>query len=129
MPFRVGTDILEIERFSKVINRRPGIREKIFTQNELEYCDLRSRPSQHLAARFCAKEAFAKALGTGIKDFNMRDIEVLNGSSGKPKLIMSKRIIELFGPGHILDVDLSISHSDLFAIAVVIIEFERQPNE
>jgi holo-[acyl-carrier protein] synthase len=75
----VGLDLLEIERLERALARRPGLARRLFTDGELEYANSRARPAQHLAARFCAKEAVTKALG--LKALVPRDIEVLGGGA------------------------------------------------
>src|SRR5919106_5553379 len=71
----VGIDLLEIERLERALVRRPRLAERLFTDAELEYARARARPAQHLAARFCAKEAVAKALG--LEGWAFRDVEVV----------------------------------------------------
>ena len=61
----VGIDLLEIDRLERALARRPRLAERLFTEEERAYASTRARPGQHLAARFCAKEAVAKALGAG----------------------------------------------------------------
>jgi holo-[acyl-carrier protein] synthase len=70
----VGIDLLEIERLDRALARRPGLRERFFTEAERAYAESRARPMQHLAARFCAKEAVAKALE--LDAWRWRDVEV-----------------------------------------------------
>src|SRR2546421_8172652 len=73
--------MLEIERLERALERRPALAERLFTEAEREYAAARARPGQHLAARFCAKEAVAKALGLGRWTF--RDVEVV-ATDGPP---------------------------------------------
>jgi holo-[acyl-carrier protein] synthase len=73
----VGFDLLEIERIERALERRPGLARRLFTEGELAYSRSRARPGQHLAARFCAKEAVTKALG--LQALVPHDIEVLGG--------------------------------------------------
>ena len=73
----VGIDLLEIERLERALERRPRLAQRLFTEAELEYASERARPGQHLAARFCAKEAVAKALG--LRGWAFRDVEVVAG--------------------------------------------------
>ena len=74
---RVGIDLLEIDRLERALERRPRLAERLFTDAERAYAAARARPGQHLAARFCAKEAVAKALG--LEAWSFRDVEVLGG--------------------------------------------------
>ena len=71
----VGIDLLDIERLERALARRPRLAERLFTDAERAYADARPRPVMHLAARFCAKEAVAKALG--LTGWSFRDVEVV----------------------------------------------------
>ena len=71
----VGVDLLEIDRLERALARRPRLAERLFTDQERAYAAGRARPAQHLAARFCAKEAVAKALG--LPAWSFRDVEVV----------------------------------------------------
>jgi holo-[acyl-carrier protein] synthase len=79
----VGIDLLEIERLERALQRRPRLAERLFTDAELEYALARARPGQHLAARFCAKEAVAKALG--LTGWAFRDVEIV-AAEGPPSV-------------------------------------------
>ncbi len=79
----IGIDLLEIDRLERALQRRPRLAVRLFTDAEREYAARRARPAQHLAARFCAKEAVAKALG--LDSWSFRDVEVL-GNDGPPEL-------------------------------------------
>ena len=82
----VGLDLLEIDRLERALARRPRLAERLFTEAEREYAAARPRPAQHLAARFCAKEAVAKALG--LSGWSFRDVEVM-ATSGAPRVLLS----------------------------------------
>src|SRR4051794_12380394 len=84
---RVGIDLLEIERLERALARRPRLARRLFTEGERAYATTRARPVMHLAARFCAKEAVAKALG--LRVWSWRDIEVLGGGHGPPEVRLS----------------------------------------
>src|SRR3712207_9248083 len=73
----IGLDLLEIERMERALARRPRLAERLFSEAERAYAAARARPAQHLAARFCAKEAVAKALG--LEAWSWQDIEVVPG--------------------------------------------------
>ncbi|NNN18229.1 MAG: holo-ACP synthase [Acidimicrobiaceae bacterium] len=122
MSVRVGTDILEIARFRTVLERRPGLRKKLFTPEEILYCDAKKDNIPHLAARFCAKEAFSKAIGTGVRNFSMSEVEVVRNGLGKPNIVLYGRARNVAANIAIKEIDLSISHSGLFVAAVVLIE-------
>ena len=82
----IGTDIVNIKRMEKSLKKRGNsFKNKIFSKNEINYCENKKNPSPFYAKRFAAKEALSKALGTGIrKGINFKDIEVLNDVLGKP---------------------------------------------
>jgi holo-[acyl-carrier protein] synthase len=79
----IGIDLLEIERLERALERRPRLAERLFTDGERAYAAARARPGQHLAARFCAKEAVAKALG--LEAWSFRDVEIVGGD-GPPEV-------------------------------------------
>src|SRR4051794_41949136 len=78
----VGIDLLEIERLERALARRPRLAERLFTDGERAYAATRARPAMHLAARFCAKEAVAKALQ--LRDGSWLDVEVVGGGDEPP---------------------------------------------
>ena len=112
----LGLDLLEIERFEQVLERRPRIADRLFTAAEREYAASKARPGQHLAARFCAKEAVAKALA--LEGWNFTDVEVV-ATGGAPDVRLSgsagARADELG-----VKVRLSLSHTDTTAGAVAL---------
>lgn len=115
----LGTDIVEIERIEKAINKNEKFKEKVFSQKEQAYCSSKGLGSvQSYAGRFCAKEAIAKAMGTGVRNFELRDISIENDDLGKPYGVF-------YGPleNYFLDKDLilSISHCKSYATATAII--------
>jgi holo-[acyl-carrier protein] synthase len=82
----IGIDVLEVERLERALARRPGLRRRLFSDQELAYADSHARPAVHLAARFCAKEAVAKALELNAWAF--RDVEVVATDSA-PRVRLS----------------------------------------
>jgi holo-[acyl-carrier protein] synthase len=80
----VGIDLLEIERLERALARRPRLAERLFTEDERAYAATRARPVMHLAARFCAKEAVAKALQ--LRQWSWRDVQVVGGGDEPPSL-------------------------------------------
>jgi holo-[acyl-carrier protein] synthase len=117
----VGTDLIEIARVRRALERYPGFRERCFTEAERAYCDSRPNPPQHYAARFAAKEAVGKALGFGVaRAFAWRDVEI--AGRPKPAVRLSGRVrawAERAGAG---PIDLSMSHSRELATAVAVVE-------
>ena len=114
---RVGIDLLEIERMEAALQRWPRLAERLFTEGERDYAAARARPGQHLAARFCAKEAVAKALG--MRGWNFRDVEVLGGD-GPPELRLHGEAAEL-ARAHGVEVAISLTHTRRDAAAVVVV--------
>ncbi len=113
----VGIDQLEIARLERALARQPRLAERLFTDAERAYAAARARPGQHLAARFCAKEAVAKALA--LDAWSFRDVEVLGGGDGPPHVrlhgAVAQRARELG-----VEVRISLTHTrrDAAAIAV-----------
>ncbi|MFC2092419.1 holo-ACP synthase [Bacteroidota bacterium] len=115
----VGIDIIEVKKIKKIIEKY-GDRffNRILTENEIKYCKSFSKPDLHFAGRFASKEAYSKSIGTGIsKDFRWKDIEILNDRRGKPYI---NQTVESDYTKYKFDV--SISHTDEYACAVVICE-------
>ncbi len=111
----IGLDLLEIERLERALERRPRLAERLFTDAERDYAAERARPAQHLAARFCAKEAVAKALRIE-GGWAFRDVEVV-ATAGAPEVRLSGRARDV-AAGRTLTV--SLTHTDTTAGAVAI---------
>ena len=117
----IGTDIIEVERVKKAIER-PGFKAKVFTEREIAYCE-KTPNAERYAARGAAKEAFFKALGTGWRDeMEITEVEIINNEMGKPEIILSGKTLEVFNKIGGKTVHLSLSHIKSTAIAYVIIE-------
>ena len=112
----IGTDIEQISRVAKAMERTPRFVERLFTPGERAYCEARAHPAQHYTARFCAKEAFAKALGVPL---SWHDVEVVRGEAGPPHIVATGEAAQLLA-GRI--VHLTISHAGDYAVAFVLIE-------
>jgi len=119
----VGIDIVEVDRVAEKINRGQGFRELVFSASEIEYCESATHKFEHYAARFAAKEAFFKAIGTGWTNgtaFN--EIEVVRHQSGKPQLVLSGTTALTLQHLHGTSIELSLSHTKAMATAIVIIQ-------
>jgi holo-[acyl-carrier protein] synthase len=118
----IGTDIFEIERMKIRLEKQPSFTEGIFTENEINYCSQFKNKAQKYAARYAAKEAFLKALGTGWRNgITFKDIDIINDELGKPEIFLSgvaKQIADKLG---VTDIHLSMSHTEKLANAFVII--------
>ena len=115
----VGIDIIEVERIEKVI-KKWGDRflNRVFLPDEIAFCRTKRTPSICFAARFAVKEAFSKALGTGIRKLSWRDIETRHNELGKPYLIIRGKSKKILGNR---TLDVSMSDTDHLATAIVII--------
>jgi holo-[acyl-carrier protein] synthase len=114
----VGLDLLEIDRLARALDRRPRLAERLFTASERAFAAERGEPARHLAARFCAKEAVAKALA--LRDGDWHDVEVLGGGDGPPAVRLSGRArTRAFELG--VEVEISLTHSKGMAGAVAIL--------
>ena len=120
----VGVDIVKVDRIEQAVERW-GYRflKRIFTAAEIERCQQRARPAQCLALRFAAKEAFAKALGLGMrKGLRWRDIEVVHDHLGKPDLLLYNQAQRLLEAMEASRTWLSLSDERESALAVVVLE-------
>jgi holo-[acyl-carrier protein] synthase len=108
----IGLDLLEIARLERALERRPKLAERLFTDGERAYAASRARPGQHLAARFCAKEAVAKALA--LEAWSWQDVEVVRAASGAPEIVLHGA---LKGRGPVV---VSLTHDGGMAAAVAI---------
>jgi holo-[acyl-carrier protein] synthase len=118
----VGVDIIEINRIAEAMERNQNFLSKVFTLKERQYMEGKKNMAQHAAGMFAAKEAVAKALGTGVRGFSMADIEIVRDEMGKPSVLLQAAAAELASKFGDYSIHLSISHSKDNAIAYVIIE-------
>ena len=117
----LGTDIIEIERIKKAVAKKNFL-NNVFTETEKNYCESRGKNSAaSFAARFAAKEAFFKALGTGIFT-RLTDVEIVNDERGAPKIFLHGKAAALAETKRVEKISVSLSHSKDFATAVCILE-------
>ena len=126
--FGLGTDIVNIKRLEKILRKnRKTFKSRIFSKNEILYCDKKKNPTPFYAKRYAAKEALSKALGTGIrKGINFKNIEIFNDNFGKPFInlkggaaVFLKRKIK----NKKYSIYLSLSDDTPWAQATVIISY------
>ena len=124
MTFGLGIDIIEVSRIQKEISRKGGaFKTRVFTQDEINYSEPKITKAQNYAARFAAKEAFFKALGSGwSKGFAWTDVEIVNDKSGKPDIITHGKVKKFLKQNKISNIKVSISHIKETAVAIVILE-------
>ena len=117
----IGNDIIEIERIEKAISKE-GFKNKVYTQRELENIEKRGNRTETYAGIFSAKEAISKAIGTGVREFSLTDLEILNDDLGKPYVVVSEKLDKILrNKKEDYQIEISISHSKKYAIAMAII--------
>jgi holo-[acyl-carrier protein] synthase len=116
----IGTDIVDLDRFRLALRRTPGMVPRVFTEGERAYALRKNDPTERFAARFAVKEATMKALGVGLGAFKFHDVEVVKKRSGEPTLSLTGRALDLAAARGVTEWKVSITHSDLIAMAVVI---------
>lgn len=117
----VGIDIVEIKRIEKSIQNKAFL-DKCFSKDEQDYFKSRNFAPQTVAANFAAKEAFSKAIKTGVSGFRLQDIEVLRDINGAPFIVLSGLAKEIAKEMNLGEISVSLSHDGGMAIAVVQIE-------
>lgn len=123
MIFGIGTDLIETQRVAEKMEKKAGFRELVFSSDEIIYCETKTNKYEHYAARFAAKEAFLKALGTGWRNgtaFN--EIEVYHNKEGKPEMRFLGLTSETIAGLKMGKVFVSLSHLKTVAMAMVVIE-------
>lgn len=131
MNISCGTDIVEIDRIKAAVEKNLSFRNRIFTAAEQSYC-LAKKAGRYssLAARFAAKEAVAKALGTGMGSMaNPLDIEILNDSYGKPYVLLNGTAKETFELKKAENIEISLSHGRDYAVAFAVITYKEEKHE
>lgn len=115
----IGIDAVDVDRFRRMIDRRPSLRERLFTESELSSLAGRADDAASLAARFAVREATMKALGVGLGAFDFHDVAVERMDTGAPVLKVSGRARALADQHGVERWHVSITHTDSVAMAVV----------
>lgn len=119
----IGIDIVEVERVERSIKKNDGFKSMVFSLGEIAYCEGIGSNFLSYAGKFAAKEAFLKAMGTGLKnEMAFNEIEILNDALGKPSVRLLGETSNACKLGDSCNVQVSISHSKSYATAMVIIE-------
>lgn len=114
----IGVDMLEIARMERALKRTPRLAERLFTEDERAYCERCARPAEHYAARYAAREAVLKALGTGFSDgMTLKDVSVTHDAHGAPKVILAGRAKEVAERQGVREIALSLSFTHDVAVA------------
>jgi holo-[acyl-carrier protein] synthase len=115
----IGIDVVEVDRIADAIQRlgTPFL-DRLFTPAELEYCQTQKFPALHYAARFAAKEAVSKALGTGIGEHaGWLDLEILRDPSGAPRVLLTGAAARFAKENNITSLQISLTHAKAYAAA------------
>jgi holo-[acyl-carrier protein] synthase len=119
----IGIDIIEVARIKRVLESNPAFRYKVFSEQEIEYCESKADPGMSYAVRFAAKEAFMKALGTGWNhEVSWAEIETVSEKNGFPRLVIKGTTNEALKKRNISKCHLSLSHEKEYAVASVVLE-------
>lgn len=113
----IGVDIIEIKRIDKAIKSNDRFLEKLFTNNEIGYFNNINRNLNTIAGSFAAKEAIVKAMGTGIRGFKWRDVEIVRDELGKPQVVLYGNAKKIAEEAMISNIMISISHCKEYAVA------------
>ena len=124
MIYGLGTDIVEVGRIASKLAKGHGFKELVFTPEEIAYCDKQVHSAQHYAARFAAKEALLKALGTGFGHggVHFNEIAISHDAAGKPVLTLIGDAASRYEQLQIKQILVSLSHVSTTAVATVMIE-------
>ena len=119
----IGTDVVEVERIREKLSRSEHFRDHVFAADESAYCEKQKNPAMHFAARWAVKEAFLKAFGLKfIGNHRLPEIETRHDADGKPHLHLHGKTAEEFASRGFRCSHLSISHTEHYAVAFVLIE-------
>ena len=113
----IGIDIVEIKRIEDALNKNKRFLDKLFTKEEIKYFESRNFKIETIAGNFAAKEAISKAMGTGIRNFNFIDIEVLRNELGKPIVKTYNNLNKICIDYNVSEIKVSISHCKDYAVA------------
>lgn len=123
MTHGVGIDMIAVERVASGISKESGFREMVFSEAEIAYCESKKNKFEHYAARFAAKEAFFKALGTGWAGNTLfNEVGIVHNADGKPEIQLSGETQSTINAMGITKILVSLSHIKAMASAVVILE-------
>lgn len=116
----IGTDLVEIERFRTALERTPGIKDRTFTEAEQIYADQRHDPTERYAVRWAAKEAVMKAMGVGLGEVAMIDIEVARADNGAPSIVLHETAAARASELGITEFKITLTHTEFLAQAIAV---------
>src|SRR6478735_5095027 len=124
MIYGIGIDMIEVERIKHSITKDAGFKAMIFSEREIDYCESKTNKYEHYAARFAAKEAFFKALGTGwLSGTAFNEVEISHDERGKPILMLLGETAGVVAAMNLSVFSVSLTHLKTVASAVVVIEY------
>ncbi len=119
----VGTDLVHVPRLQQVLARHVGFVARVYTPTEIAYCEEHREPGPRYAARFAAKEAVLKALGTGLaRGMRWQDVEIVAGPARQPRVVLHGAVAEVARQQGVRAVQLSLSHAGEYALACAVTE-------
>jgi holo-[acyl-carrier protein] synthase len=119
----VGTDLVHVPRLEAVLERHPGFTRRVYTGAEIAYCEQHRVPGPRYAARFAAKEAVLKALGTGLaRGMRWQDVEIVAGPARRPLVVLHGAVAEVARRMGVREVQVSFSHEGDYALAFAVTE-------
>lgn len=117
----IGVDLIAVSRVREVFQGRDALLEAVFTPEEMRYCRRQKDPFMHLAARYAAKEAAVKGLGTGMTGgMSWRDVETVHGALGEPRLVLRGEVARLVEAKGLYRCAVTLSHAGDYAMAAVL---------
>ena len=120
---KLGNDIIEIDRIRQAIERSSSFVERVYTPHEIEYCESRNKGRyESFAGIYAAKEAFIKALGTGMRHGSWQDIEIYHDELGAPLIRLQDTFKNIYETSGYTNIHVSISHCKEYAMSTVILE-------
>jgi holo-[acyl-carrier protein] synthase len=123
MIYGIGIDLIEVERIRKQLTQGERFKNRIFSPDEIAYCESKKNKAQNYAARFAAKEAFFKALGTGWRGgLAFNQVEILNDDLGKPEIRLHGKAEKLIEEKGITNICVSLTHLRDIASSIVTLE-------
>jgi len=122
MIYGIGTDIVEIDRIKKAMERYPQFVDRLFSIDELVYLGSKALNPQHVAGGFSAKEAVLKSIGTGLRNFKWKEIEIIRDNKGKPFVRLNGKAKDYVDDNYIGNIHITISHSKNYATATALAE-------
>ncbi len=118
-----GIDLVEVDRIERSLNGKEGFRQLVFSAGEIAYCEKQAHPFQHYAARFAAKEAFFKAMGTGwINGTAFHEVEIVHNEQGQPQINLLGETAQTLAGSSFRRIHVSLSHQKSMASAIVLLE-------